>query len=210
MGSDRNLEIEIKILLESFMDYLKLIGFLGSIDAEEHHVNAFFDTPERTLSENGFSLRVRSEDQRGLITVKSLVSQSEAMSVRNEIEAEIDSGRAVELVSGNGSPLDLDVEPIRHILAKFTNLEVSRLVHFRNSRQKKKFRLGDYDYIFEIDKTEFADGSVDYELEIELADQSHYDVVMDGVRKIFQSLNIPFQRQPHTKFRRALEHASLV
>lgn len=210
MQSDRELEIEIKIQLESFTDYLKLMGFLGSIDEEEHHVNAFFDTPERTLGTNGFSLRVRSENQRGRITVKSAVSHTDAMSVRNEIEAEIDAGLAKSFVDGEGDPFEVDVEPIRRLRGQFGELTVSQLVRFRNSRQKKRFRLGDYEYVFEVDKTEFADGSVDYELEIELRDQGQYEVVIDNLRKIFQSLGIPFQRQPQTKLHRALERACLI
>jgi len=210
MDSDRNLEVEIKIQLESFTDYLKLIGFIGSIDAEEHHINAFFDTPDRTLSGHGFSLRVRSADQRGLVTVKSFVSQTGAMSVRHEIEAEIDVGHALEMVAGNGDPFDLDIEPIRLLKSRFETLTVNRLVRFKNSRQKKKYRLGDYDYILEIDKTEFEDGSVDYELEVELHDQGQYEVVVDSLRRMFQSLDIPFLRQSRTKFQRALEHACLI
>jgi len=210
MQSERELEVEIKIQLESFTDYLKLIGFLGPIDEEEHHVNAFFDTPERTLGANGFSLRVRSENQRGRITVKSMVSQTDALSVRNEVEADIDAGLARDIVDGEGDLFEVDAEPIRRLKQRFGELSVDQLVRFRNTRQKKKFRLGDYEYVFEIDKTEFSDGSVDYELEIELRDQGQYDAVIDNLRRIFQSLGIPFQRQPQTKFHRALERACLI
>jgi len=42
-------EIEVKLSLESFTNYLKLIGFLGQIDSEGQQLNGFFDTPDGAL-----------------------------------------------------------------------------------------------------------------------------------------------------------------
>ena len=61
MTPPRNLEIEIKLQLESFPDYLKLVGFLGPIQDEDHHLNVFFDSSDRRLSKNGAALRLRAE-----------------------------------------------------------------------------------------------------------------------------------------------------
>ena len=210
MRDSKDLEIEIKIRLESFTDYLKLIGFLGSIDEEVRHTNAFFDTEDRKFGEAGYALRVRAGENRGLVTVKSLISQSESMSVRREIESEVESGHAHKLILGHRDPFEMDIEPIRFLQEKFDRLSLTKLVQFENVRQKKKFRIGDYEYILEIDKTEFTDGTVDYELEIELADQGQYDVVVDRIRKMFNSLGIPFEKQSQSKYARALEHAALT
>ena len=57
-------EIEFKLNLGSFTNYLKLIGFLGKIEHEEYHVNAFFDSEDRRLAKAGWALRVRVENGR--------------------------------------------------------------------------------------------------------------------------------------------------
>jgi inorganic triphosphatase YgiF len=209
MSAAKDLEIEIKIQLESFTNYLKLIGFLGSIDEEEHQTSAFFDTPDRKLGEKGYGLRVRAESNRGLVTVKSLVSQSDAMAIRHEIESEIDTGRAREVIRGYSDLLEMEVDPVKFITERFSDLSLVKIVQFDNSRQKKKFQIGDYEYILEIDKTEFSDGSVDYELEVELRDQGQFEVVVDRLRKMFQSLGIPFEKQTRSKFERALERTAV-
>ena len=40
-------EIEIKLDLGSFTNYLKLLGFLGQIEHEELQQNGFFDSDDR-------------------------------------------------------------------------------------------------------------------------------------------------------------------
>ena len=52
-----NKEIEIKLDLGSFTNYLKLIGFLGQIELEDRHINSFFDTEDNQLSQKGWALR---------------------------------------------------------------------------------------------------------------------------------------------------------
>ncbi len=205
MATAGNLEIEVKIKLESFTDYLKLIGALGPIDREEHQVNAFFDSPERKLSQAGYALRVRSSDQQGSVTLKSLVSQSDAVATRREIIGEIAPGLARSLIFGQTDLMELDIEPVAIIREKFPGLRLSRLLQFRNNRQVKQYRLGDYDLALEIDKTEFADGSVEYELEIELDDESQFQPVQDSLRRMFNSLVIAFASQTKSKFERALQ-----
>jgi len=205
MTANSDLEIEIKIQLGSFTDYLKLLGYLGPIDREEHHLNAFFDSPERDLAKAGYVLRVRSTDKSGSITVKSLVSQTEALAVRQEIIAEVGSIMARALIDGHASLMALDAEPVAFVRKQFPKFQPALLLQFRNERHVKKFRIGDYDYNLEIDKTDFADGSSEYELEVELADQSHYDTVSNGLARMFQSLAIPFVGQTRSKFERALD-----
>jgi len=210
MVAGREVEIEVKVRLDSFTDYLKLIGFLGPIDLEEHHTSAFFDSADRKLGTQGYALRVRAEDRRGLVTVKSLLSQREALAVRREIEAEIDTGQARQIIRGQSSLADLTVEPIKFIRRHFPKVALHKVVQFENQRQKKRFLLGDYEYTLEIDRTEFADGSVDYELEVELQDESQFEVVEDRLRKIFTSLNIPFEKETRSKYARALERSILL
>jgi inorganic triphosphatase YgiF len=205
-----NLEIEIKLQLQSFTNYLKLIGFLGAIDAEEQHINGFFDTEDRRLSAEGWALRVRVENQRGLVTLKSMSKPQGAAVTREELEAEISRPRAIDVLHLRSDILTLPVAPVEYVKKHYPDFRLARLIQFNNIRQFKDFKVGDYFHTFEIDKTEFADGSVDYELEIELKNEDQVDVVQNHLRRMFASLDIPFVAQDKSKYERALMKANLV
>jgi len=206
----KNLEIEIKLQLSSFMNYLKLVGFLGAIDSEEHHVNGFFDSEDRQLARAGWAFRVRAEDERGLVTLKSLATPRGAALVREEIEDEIRRPVALEVLNLHMDILSLSAAPVEFVREEFPGIKLARLIQFHNTRQKKKFKIGDYDYILEIDKTEFSDGSVDYELEIELQDVDRVEIIEDQLGKLFSSLGILYAHQGKSKFERALARADLL
>jgi uncharacterized protein YjbK len=207
MATTGNLEIEIKIQLESFTDYLKLLGFIGPIDREEHHHNAFYDSPERELKQAGYALRVRSTDQSGSVTLKSTVSRTDSLAVREEIIGEIGSAMARRIIDGQADLMSLDVEPMIRVRREFPAFKPELMLQFRNERRVKRYLVGSCDFDLEIDRTEFADGSVDYELEVELSDRSQFEAVNDGLAKLFHTLMIPYVGQPHSKFRRALERS---
>jgi len=202
-------EIEFKLDLGSFTNYLKLVGFLGQIDDEERHRNGFFDSEDRRLSKAGWALRVRAETGRGLVTIKSLAGPSETAFVREEIESVIDRSLATEILEDRRSVMQLDVAPVAVLKERVGPIEVDLLVRFENTRQRKAFRFGDHEYTLEIDRTEFPLGQVDYELEVEIPDLSRVEVVEDGLRKLFGSLGIPYERQAETKLARALRHAGI-
>jgi len=205
----RAVEIEIKLKLESFTDYLKLVGYLGQIESEEHQINGFFDTEDRRLAKGGWALRVRAENRRGLVTLKSIPTQAGAAVIRQEIEAEISRGTAIEALELRTDVLSISVMPVTYVKKEYPGLAVARLIQFHNTRQKKLFRIGDINYLLEIDKTEYADGSVDYELEVELNESSQIETVEAHLGKLFHSLGIPFQRQDESKFARALKRARI-
>lgn len=212
MGDTRNLsqEIEIKLCLESFTDYLKLLGFLGQVESEEHHVNGFFDTEDRKLAADGWALRVRVESGHGLLTLKSETSKPGVAVTRDQIEVEIPLGEAVDILSLRKDVMALSNASVDFVKRTWGKINVTKLAHFENTRQKKPFRIGDYNYVLELDKTEFADGSVDYELELELSDESRIEIVEDGLRKLFASLGIPFCLQTESKFARALKKTGVI
>jgi len=203
-------EIEIKLHLGSFADYLKLVGFLGQVEHEERHVNGFFDTEDRKLATDGWALRVRAESNRGLITLKSEPSGPGVATVRDEIEVEIPRGETLDILNLRKDVMALSNIAIDFVKQKWGKITVIKLVHFENTRQKKLFKIGDYNYTLELDKTEFADSTVDYELELELPDESRIEVVEDKLRKIFASLGIPFKLQMESKFVRALKKAGMA
>lgn len=205
----RDMEIEIKLSLGSFTNYLKLIGSLGQIDEERHQTNAFFDTPELLLRKDGWVLRVRDEETRGLVTVKGSRSQSGPAVIRQETEEEIERGLALEVIRGFKDVLELDTSPVRLIKEKYPGQSLAKVFGFQNLRQSKRVVIHDVEYKLEIDKTEFSDGSVDYELEVEMAHQDQIESVNAGLQKMFASLAIPFEVQRLSKSRRAFQKARL-
>jgi len=205
MERAKDLEIEIKLRLESFPNYLKLLGSVGEIEEERLHVSAFFDTARRDLRKGGWALRVRAENDRGLVTVKGASSREGLAVVRQEMEAEIERGLALEVIGGFYDVLKIDAGPVAFIKKEFPGHSMVKLVQFHNTRQLKHFRIGDHEYLLEIDKTEFADGSTEYELEVEVDDHSQIEVIQDHLKKMFDSLGIPFEREARSKFRRALD-----
>jgi uncharacterized protein YjbK len=205
-----NLEIEIKIRLGSFMDYLKLVGRLSPIDEEVAHINCFFDSEDRRLAKGGWALRVRAESHRGLVTIKSIPTQAGMAVVRREIESEIPRGQAIDVLGLRHDVLTLDIPPVKFIKEEFPNLGLMKLIQFENLRQFKKYTIGDCEYLLEIDKTAFSDGSVEYELEVEFTDMAQLDKLEEGLRRLLMSLDIPFERQNDSKFHRALKKAGLL
>lgn len=209
-SSELNREIEIKIDLGSFMNYLKLVGFLGQIEQEDRQINGFFDTEDYKLSKKGWALRVRAENARGLVTVKSIPTLEGLAVVRQEIEAEIPRGQALDIINLAKDVLGVETMPIDFVKQHIGKAGLTRLVMFENVRQRKVFKIADHNYLLEVDKTEYSDGSVDYELELELADTRNLEVIEDKLRRLFHSLDIPFVHQAESKFHRALKKANIL
>jgi uncharacterized protein YjbK len=203
-SADIGREIEIKLDLGSFTGYLKLVGSLGQIDSEHRLINGFFDSEDNKLEAAGWALRARAELGRGLITIKSRVADSSLAVVRRESEVEIRRAEALDILNLETNILDLQVEPIAFVNEILSGADLHCLVRFETCRQKKKFKIGDYQYILEIDKTQFPDGSVDYELEIELPDLEQLPVIEDQMRRMFHTLEIPFRPMAQSKLERAL------
>ena len=205
-----NLEIEIKLQLGSFTNYLKLTGFLGPIDSEEHQINGYYDSEDRRLSKAGWALRVRIMEDRGQVTLKGVSASRGTAVIRQELEADIPHSFALEVLNLKKDVFDIEAPPVEFVKKEFPEVSLARQVKFSNIRQKKQFKIGDYFYTLEIDRTEFFDGSVDYELEVELDEADQVEVVQDSLQKLFVSLDIPFVTQGKSKYQRALEHAGMV
>ena len=201
---NKDIEIEIKLKLCSYPEYLKLMGHLGHMDHEEKLVNSFFDTQARELSQAGWAYRVRVAGNSGLVTLKGLATVAGAASIRPEIQEEIARPIAYEIINGRHDPLDVDCRPANYVK---TQLEFSSLVkttHFEILRQTKEYSLNDRQYRFELDTTSFADGFSDYELEVELSDRELIETAERDLARLFEHLNIPFEVQTESKYARAL------
>lgn len=206
----KHVEIEIKLRLAEFPNYLKLVGFLGQIEDEVHQVNGFFDSEDRRLSSGGWAFRIRVENTRGLVTVKSLPTEQGMAVMRQEIEQEISRGDAYDVISLQREVLTLPVAPVAFIKEQFPGISLAKLIQFETIRQRKQHRIGDHYYTLELDKTEFSDGSCDYELEVEVEEPGLIETVESHLGKLFRSLGIPFEREVESKLERALNRAGLA
>ncbi|MEK7775406.1 MAG: CYTH domain-containing protein [Candidatus Zixiibacteriota bacterium] len=202
-------EIEIKINLGSFANYLKLVGYLGQIVQEDRHINGFFDTDDRALASHGWALRVRADGKRGYITAKSISIQTGAATIRQEIEAQIRLEDALEILNLYKDIRSIHAMPVDFLRDALGDKPVKKLIQFENTRQLKNYRIHDVDYLFEIDTTLFSDGCVDYELEVELPDVSKVQIVEKELEMLFDQLRIPFVKQTESKFSRALQRAGI-
>ncbi len=199
-------EIEIKVDLGSFSNYLKLLGHLGSTGQEEHQQNFFFDTTDHLLKNRGWALRLRTTDSQAFVTLKGTTSQAGAAAVREEIESEIPLALGGQVARSEKSILMVIAEPIERIRPLVQERELIPLISFDNFRKTHPYRLNDGEYQFEVDRTEFADGHVDYELEIEVEAHTKVYGLVHELSRLFASLEIPFVLQTESKLARALDH----
>jgi uncharacterized protein YjbK len=58
--------------------------------------------------------------------------------------------------------------------------------------------------VLEVDRTEYSDGSIDYELEVELSEKTQYKAIMDIIGEIFNKAQVPIAYQTDSKYARAL------
>jgi len=199
-----HIENEIKIALGSLENYRKLIEFLEPMDNEYHQQNIFFDSEDRRLRAAGWALRVRVEESRGLVTLKSIASRKGPVTTRKEIEAEVPRNVAEKLCEWPQELLSLSIEPIDILKRDFGDIQLVPVSRFENLRRTRHMQIGNREYLLEIDRTDFSDGSTDYELEVELDDSSEADKVAGHLLRLFDSLMIPYEYQPDSKLARAL------
>ena len=203
-------EIELKLSLPSFADYLKLIGFVGEVDSSISQKNIFYDSQDREISALGYALRMRIELSRAIVTLKSTTVQKGKAAIRMEMEETITIEQAMH-IEKNNNLLELDIYPIQQLLSQTKKIKTLKaIVQFKNERIKKEILLGDNSYLFEVDKTTYANGQIDYELEVELPDIDTIDSAEADFQKLFKILEIEFFTQKKSKFERALEIEGLL
>ncbi|RME18782.1 MAG: CYTH domain-containing protein, partial [Candidatus Zixiibacteriota bacterium] len=165
---------------------------------------------QQDLAKAGWALRVRVDNNGGLITLKGAPSEHGMAVTRREIEAELPRRVASEICELQRDILSLDTEPVQQVKRDFPGVALTRLVTFHNLRRSKTINVGDVNYRVELDKTQFPDGTVDYELEVELPDAAQGDIIGDYLNKLFHALHIPVSRQPDSKLARALQHLPVM
>jgi len=208
-------ELEFKIRCDDINSFKALgrhLPDVGDVLAAPtaSQVNHFFDTTDWALQRAGCILRLREEDGAFVVTAKgpSESTGDEVFTSRLEEEVAVDSARARQILNGKLSPLD--ALKLRHG-GEHTNL-TSRLARalgerplyhvgaFRNERR----RIGpvtlpgdgpELSVVFELDRTEFPHGRVDYEVEVEIA-AGDAARCRAALMSLFEKAGIPWRTAP--------------
>jgi hypothetical protein len=221
-------EVELKLGLASAAEHARLRealdsagGFVRAVRQE----NLFLDGEGGVLSDGSISVRVRVERDGGLarttLTVKAGYVRRGEVTDRAEWECALPLG--VEAVRADPSRLlGLDLPPV-HALARLRpGLTALRLLGgFTNERRVYRVPLalpdaparavtapGHVETVWELDRAEFPDGSVDHELEVELGGLRPavgIEAVIAAIHAELARLGVNTVDQPKTKFARFRE-----
>lgn len=204
------IERELKFTLNGKPEFERLLSALPQPKQIMYQENIFFDTPARTLSDNGWALRVRLEtDQRqntqAEITAKGLSQGKEFFSERPEISSRLELSTATCIIAGGFDLLALSAPAVEKIRRYAAAEKLIPLVSFKNTRSTVPFPERSPFCFLEIDETFFSESRVDYELEIELQDREALEKACREIRKFLDEHKIHYQPGKKSKLERALE-----
>jgi len=205
-------EIEIKFDLVNEKNFGRLLKRLNIKRAPSVQYNYFFDTGDRLLSKNGWALRLRVESDKCTLALKGTASKSiDGLTIRPEIEIPVSEKNRTEIFQNNVLNIALLGDKIRQIIEPIIgNSELVFKIEFTNQRYRSEYSKDGIELLFELDRTEFEDGTTDYELEVELDDQLEYQLAFDTVTTVLNSAEIVPVFQKKSKFARALERAGMI
>ena len=120
------LEVEVKFFLNDREGYEKRLRSIGAslVQPRTHELNYRFDTPDHALSKEHRVLRLR-QDQNTIITYKGPSLADQAVSMRREIELEVnDFQTAKDMLEALGFSIYIMYEKFRTVYT-LNNLEIT-------------------------------------------------------------------------------------
>lgn len=210
-------EIEFKFGVSEKQAFYQLVAHLKlpeSVLAEGvTQVNHFFDSPSLCLHKKHFAIRLREEKDKNLLTVKGEKTpppeENSVLSSRVEEEVAVPRQTAVDLLHGRIAPQQAirdhfksksppiltmintacDDQGLVHI-GEFSNIRIhlpAVILPGANSSDKLEF---------ELDTSTFPDGSIDHEIEIEIAEHTDAAQVESALIELFQQAGIEWHSAP--------------
>lgn len=190
-----SLEQELKFRLDGPGAFRQALECLGPVEAVVQQVNHYFGAPGGQVSPN-WSLRIRQEDERWELTLKSGRRQHQGYFEAVETTCPLTSDQAELMLTLVQWPEEFRaLEPVRALTEHFGITQPAYVGALENQRHKCRPRGWGQP---ELDITSFPDGSVDYELEIETSDP-------EAARADLTKFHLTLAPQRTTKFRRFLE-----
>lgn len=193
-------ERELKLRLTEH-EWTLLRQELGTPLCTHQQTNTYFDTSQHDLRHRlAIMVRIRSEDSAYELTVKDRIhgEQSGQLETRERTEP-LRSELATAILERSTVLTEADVELAKH-LRKQIGAELKPVGQVKNTREA--FVLGQ-GYIAELDRTEFPGGRVDYEVEIELRNDSHTYVGARNALQLHTSIQcsaLPPSRSKYARF----------
>lgn len=214
-------ECELKLALTA-ADYERLRGALPGRTGEVKQHNLFWDSSEGRLAAERWALRLRRESDadrpaRVIFTVKGPATRVGGSVRRTELEADADEEVWQRALAGELATEDIGGAPgafLRQQLSLCGPLR--RVLDFNNLRTRFAMDLAGAPRLLELDRTDFATGERDHELELELAPDgigSSAELLLE-VKAVWAALEglladhgVRATPSPGGKFSRALRYA---
>ena len=164
------MEQELKLALDCSNDLERLLAALPTPRTVIRQSNHYLVCVDRRTTAAGVMVRLRTEergDERSAcVTLKRRVRASDGVFLSWELEEPIDYGAALSIIEGQLSLMDVDHRAVRWLSEE---LHVNALRH--QGRLLNLRHVIDFDgYVLEVDRSEFPDGSIDVEIEVETDD----------------------------------------
>jgi uncharacterized protein YjbK len=200
-SSSAGKEIELKFRVDGDSQLQALAtASRGRAGEPLKQVNHFFDTKDGNLNASKYTLRLRDENGRFLLTAKGPERKSAdgTRSEKAEEERPVEVTVANAILSGAESPLTVlervtstDIPVLKAIRATIGAKPLVYVGNFKNTRTPVtaliEVKGQQRPVVFEMDRTEFPNGRVDHEVEVELKGQLG-DADADAAEKAVRAL----------------------
>ncbi len=194
-------EVELKYRFPSQQSYLALLNSIEGEHRIEHQTNSFFDTPDLRLKSQHIFLRLRKSNDQHIFTCKAapenMNKPSGLLSVHDEWE-QIVPGPEIDPIGllhqtwpdESKNAHDTRLSLLRRIETLIKSQPVSLVGSFKNKRTHVPYSIGGHKVDLEFDETDFGNGQLDYELEIELPEGLAPQIAEAELAKLLTHLQI--------------------
>jgi uncharacterized protein YjbK len=210
-GSGKEIELKFRVADAEELEALKA-ALGGKVGAPVEQVNHFFDTGELDLNRTKHVLRLREEVSSFLLTAKGPGgSEERALSERTELETRIDPTTAAKFLDGSASPLSVleqaigtEAELLETMRELSAGKTLKRVGKFDNTRTPVAVSVDlgggvTHELVFELDRTAFPDGRVDFEVEVELQgveSETERERLAQAIRSLIENAGIGVRSAP--------------
>ena len=194
------MELELKYKLLGESDYNKLRDYLDNKTSGIilNQKNFYYDTEDMLLIKNNAILRARIENEKVIITFKQQKEKKQGFFISDEIENNVSLEDINRVFSGKIPIIQLCGDNRRNVEKLSENKELTLIGTFENKRIVYYID----DIKLELDKVDYGNGIVDYEIETESEDEKKVRKFLDT---LLQSLSVRYQLQDKTKYQRFFE-----
>ena len=194
------IEREWKIQVGGPKAMKRLLEHLGEPAREHAQRNVYFDTPGADLRSRKRMLRVRIAGGAIVITFKSQSRIVDGFMSSREVEEGLDPGPWSAIERGERDLAELNHAPV---VAALEGVESPRLEPHGELRNLRRFYPRSGGYTLELDETRYPDGTIDGEIEAEVAPELA-EAVRQDLEALLGAVGLPMTPQNESKYARLL------